>query len=65
MNGTSESRQESQMMVFTGNANRQLAEDIVGHLRLNLGKAHVNSFSDGEVQVEIMENVRGRDVFVV
>jgi ribose-phosphate pyrophosphokinase len=65
MNGTTDNRLESQMMVFTGNANRQLAEDIVGHLRLNLGKAHVNSFSDGEVQVEIMENVRGRDVFVV
>jgi ribose-phosphate pyrophosphokinase len=65
MNGATENRQESQMMVFTGNANRQLAEDIVGHLRLNLGKAHVNSFSDGEVQVEIMENVRGKDVFVV
>jgi ribose-phosphate pyrophosphokinase len=65
MNVASDSRQESQMMVFTGNANPQLAEDIVGHLRLNLGKAHVSSFSDGEVQVEIMENVRGKDVFVV
>jgi len=65
MNGSTENRLESQMMVFTGNANPQLAEDIVGHLRLNLGKAHVSSFSDGEVQVEIMENVRGRDVFVV
>ena len=65
MNGTTESREESQMMVFTGTANPQLAEDIVGHLRLNLGKAHVSSFSDGEVQVEIMENVRGKDVFVV
>jgi len=65
MNGVSENRLESQMMVFTGNANPQLAEDIVSHLRLNLGKAHVSSFSDGEVQVEIMENVRGKDVFVV
>ena len=60
MNGSTENSLESQMMVFTGNANPQLAEDIVGHLRLNLGKAHVSSFSDGEVQVEIMENVRGR-----
>ena len=65
MNSSTENRLESPMMVFTGNANPQLAEDIVGHLRLNLGKAHVSSFSDGEVQVEIMENVRGRDVFVV
>jgi len=65
MNGSTENRLESPMMVFTGNANPQLAEDVVGHLRLNLGKAHVSSFSDGEVQVEIMENVRGKDVFVV
>jgi ribose-phosphate pyrophosphokinase len=53
------------MMVFAGNANPQLARDIVGHLRLNLGKAIVSSFSDGEVQLEIMENVRGKDVFIV
>jgi ribose-phosphate pyrophosphokinase len=65
MNGTTESRLERQMMVFTGTANPQLAQDIAGHLRINLGKAHVSSFSDGEVQVEIMENVRGKDVFVV
>jgi len=56
---------ESQMMVFTGNANPQLAQEIAGYLRLNLGKANVGIFSDGEVQVEIMENVRGKDVFVV
>jgi ribose-phosphate pyrophosphokinase len=53
------------MMVFTGNANPKLASDIARHLRLNLGKANISSFSDGEVQVEIMENVRGRDVFIV
>ena len=52
-------------MVFTGNANPQLARDIVRHLRLNLGEANVSSFSDGEVQVEIMENVRGKDVFIL
>ncbi len=52
-------------MVFTGNANPQLAKDIVRHLRLNLGQANVGSFSDGEVQVEIMENVRGKDVFIL
>nr|WP_297527492.1 ribose-phosphate diphosphokinase [Thiohalobacter sp.] len=54
-----------QMMVFAGNANPQLAQDIVNHLRLPLGKAVVGRFSDGEIMVEIMENVRGRDVFVV
>ncbi len=53
------------MMVFTGNANPQLAQDIVNHLAMPLGKAIVGRFSDGEVMVEIMENVRGRDVFVV
>ena len=53
------------MMVFTGNANPQLAQDIVNHLSMPLGKAIVGRFSDGEVMVEIMENVRGRDVFVV
>ena len=56
---------DSQIMVFTGNANPQLARDIVRHLRLNLGEANVSSFSDGEVQVEIMENVRGKDVFIL
>ncbi|HYM47607.1 MAG TPA: ribose-phosphate pyrophosphokinase [Burkholderiaceae bacterium] len=52
-------------MVFTGNANPQLAEDVVRHLNLTLGRAKVGRFSDGEVMVEILENVRGRDVFVL
>lgn len=52
-------------MVFAGNANRQLAEDIVNHLGMPLGGAIVGRFSDGEVMVEIMENVRGKDVFIV
>ncbi|MCB1878308.1 MAG: ribose-phosphate diphosphokinase [Chromatiales bacterium] len=53
------------MMVFSGNANRPLAEAIVSHLAIPLGKIHVGRFSDGEVQVEILENVRGRDIFIV
>jgi ribose-phosphate pyrophosphokinase len=56
---------DSRMMVFAGNANPQLAQDIVNHLKLPLGKAVVGRFSDGEVMVEIMENVRGKDVFIV
>ena len=52
-------------MVFTGNANPKLAEDVVRKLNLRLGKAIVGRFSDGEVMVEIMENVRGKDVFVL
>ena len=53
------------MMVFAGNANPQLANRIANHLQLPLGKAQVGRFSDGEVAVELMENVRGRDVFIV
>jgi len=53
------------MLVFSGNANRQLAEDIVNYLNIPLGKAILGRFSDGEIMVEIMENVRGKDVFIV
>jgi ribose-phosphate pyrophosphokinase len=53
------------LMVFTGNANPRLASDVVRHLNLHLGRATVSRFSDGEVMVEIMENVRGKDVFVL
>jgi len=53
------------MLVFTGNANPHLAKNIVNHLNMRLGKALVSQFSDGEAMVEIMENVRGRDVFIV
>jgi ribose-phosphate pyrophosphokinase len=53
------------LMVFTGNAHPRLAEDVVKHLNIQLGRAKVGRFSDGEVMVEILENVRGRDVFVL
>jgi ribose-phosphate pyrophosphokinase len=53
------------MMVFSGNANPQLTADIVNYLDIPQGKAAVGQFSDGESMVEIQENVRGRDVFVV
>lgn len=52
-------------MIFSGNANHELAQNIVEHLNLPLGKAFVGTFSDGETQVEIQENVRGRDVFII
>jgi ribose-phosphate pyrophosphokinase len=51
--------------VFSGNANPILAQEITRHLHVPLGRAHVGRFSDGEVNVELMENVRGRDVFIV
>ncbi len=53
------------LTVFTGNAHPQLAGDVVRHLNLHLGRASVGRFSDGEVAVEILENVRGHDVFVL
>lgn len=53
------------MAVFTGNANPALAQEIARHLMIPLGRAYVGRFSDGEVTVELMENVRGRDVFIV
>ncbi len=53
------------LMVFTGTANPKLAQDTVKHLNIHLGRATVDRFSDGEVMVEILENVRGKDVFVL
>jgi len=53
------------MMVFSGNANRALSEGIVRKLNMRLGMATVTRFSDGEIAVEIEENVRGRDVFII
>ena len=55
----------SAMMLFSGNSNPALARSIAAHLQIPLGKATVSRFSDGEVQVEIAENVRARDVFVI
>ncbi len=53
------------LALFAGNANPDLATEIAGTLGVSLGKAAVGRFSDGEINVEIMENVRGRDVFIV
>ena len=56
---------DNQLMLFTGNANRKLALDIANYMKLPLGQATVGKFSDGEAHIEILENVRGRDVFVI
>ena len=53
------------LMVFSGNANPKLALSVTQHLNIPLGRATVNRFCDGEVAVEINENVRGQDVFVL
>ena len=55
----------SKMMIFSGNANPELAQRVASRLYLSLGKAHVGKFSDGEIAVELNENVRGKDVFVL
>ena len=52
-------------VLFTGNANPLLAQEIAQHLGVELGGADVGRFSDGEVTVEIQQNVRARDIFVV
>ena len=56
---------ESRMMIFTGNANPELAKRIAALLGTRLGKISVETFSDGEICVEVLENVRGRDVFII
>lgn len=53
------------LMVFTGNANPKLAADVAKRLNISLGRATVGRFSDGESMVEILENVRGKDVFIL
>lgn len=53
------------MMVFTGNANPALAQEVADSLGIPLGRADVGRFSDGEIMLEILENVRGRDIFVL
>lgn len=55
----------NELIVFAGNANRALANDVVKYLGQVLGKADISQFSDGETTVEIMEHVRGKDVFIL
>lgn len=55
----------AELKIFTGNAHRALAERVVDRLRREMGEAHVGRFSDGEISVEINENVRGKDVFII
>lgn len=58
-------QEQANLLVFSGNANRPLAKAVCDELGIRMGKALVGRFSDGEVQVEIEENVRGQDVFVI
>ncbi|MFQ5642148.1 MAG: ribose-phosphate diphosphokinase [Thiogranum sp.] len=65
MKGMAPSDADNRLMVFSGSANPPLAQSIASRLHLHLGKSTISEFSDGEIMVEITENVRGRDVFVV
>jgi len=60
-----DSSQANELMVFTGGANLALAKDVTKSLGIKLGRASVSRFSDGEVSVEILEHVRGKDIFVL
>lgn len=59
------SDRQGELKIFSGNANRPLAEDIVRHLGMTLGQADVGRFSNGEIRVRLEENVRGTDVYIV
>jgi ribose-phosphate pyrophosphokinase len=58
-------KNDKPLMIFSGNSNKKLAVDVASHLKLSVGKAAVTTFSDGEVSVEIQENVRGQDIFII
>lgn len=53
------------LLIFSGTANQPLAKEICDYLKIPLGKADIKQFSDGEISVKLLENVRGRDVFVI
>ncbi|MFL2559907.1 MAG: ribose-phosphate pyrophosphokinase [Gammaproteobacteria bacterium] len=58
-------KNERPLMIFSGNSNIKLATDVAAHLNQSIGKASVTTFSDGEISVEIQENVRGQDIFII
>ena len=58
-------KNEQPLMIFAGNSNQKLADDVAKNLNITVGKASVTTFSDGEISVEIQENVRGQDIFIV
>src|SRR5438270_563052 len=62
---TTDKRTSDTLALFAGNANPALAQDIAKGLQAPLGRIYVGRFSDGEINIELMENVRGRDVFIV
>src|SRR3979411_3372797 len=65
MNHMANDTPRDRLRVFTGTATPRLAQEVAKHLNLSIGRAIVGKFSDGEVMVELLENVRGKDVFVL
>jgi ribose-phosphate pyrophosphokinase len=65
MENTGYKRVNRELIVFSGNANPALAQEICDHLGILLGKINLTTFSDGELYCQILENVRGKDVFLV
>ncbi|MFO1265610.1 MAG: ribose-phosphate pyrophosphokinase-like domain-containing protein, partial [Rubrivivax sp.] len=65
INRTATTIEPAPLALFTGNANPALAHDIARQLQVPVARSTVGQFSDGEINVEIMENIRGRDVFLV
>ncbi len=65
MINTGYKRVNRELKVFSGNSNPQLAEEICNHLKIPLGKINLTKFSDGELYCQILENVRGKDVFLI
>jgi ribose-phosphate pyrophosphokinase len=65
MKNTGYNRVNGQLKIFSGNANKNLAQEICDHLKIPLGKINLTRFSDGELYCQILENVRGKDVFII
>jgi ribose-phosphate pyrophosphokinase len=65
MDNTGYKRVNRELKVFSGNANPALAKEICEHLQISLGEIHLTRFSDGELYCQILENVRGKDVFLI
>jgi len=65
MRNTGYKRVNRELKVFSGNSNLPLAEEICAHLKIPLGKINLTRFSDGELYCQILENVRGKDVFLI
>jgi ribose-phosphate pyrophosphokinase len=65
MDNTGYKRVDRELRVFSGNANLPLAKEICDHLNISLGAINLTKFSDGEIYCQILENVRGKDVFVI